>query len=256
MRTVGSTCPKRSITPTGPKSGDAVLTTAPMLSAPRANTAASMVLGVQAATRSPDATPAARRAPATAAASARTCSTVSSRRWPSSSIPTSAVDVGSPASRVSTTFRRACGKKLVPRKPSPSTITSPGSPTMPRSSQASRQNCAGCATVHACSSGKPAAPCRATRSAITEPVPVSVTTRANHAHLPFLPESGTNRRSGRPRGRSSPSSPCGQPVARRRRTQQPRAMPKYLDAQLQPDPGRCPFASRGPRPGVPTQRSG
>ena len=56
---------------------------------------------------------------------------------------------------------------------------------MPRSSQASRQNCAGCATVHACNSGKPAAPCRAIRSAIAEPVPVSVTSRANHARTRF-----------------------------------------------------------------------
>lgn len=70
-KNLGSIWPNRSWTAFGAKSGEAVLTIAPMLSAAMANIAASELFGVQAATRSPEVIPMALNAAAHAATDER-----------------------------------------------------------------------------------------------------------------------------------------------------------------------------------------
>ena len=158
IRTDGSTWPKRSMMPTGPKSGEAVLTTAPRASALRAKTTASRLFGVQAATRSPgpDAGRAQRRR-----AGGNQCA-----KLPAPQLRPCALLVESDHDDVIVRTRQqrvddvepGLGEEAGRVTPSPVSTTEPGSPTTPRSVQARDQNSSGCSTDHRCTSAKPVAP--------------------------------------------------------------------------------------------------
>ncbi len=97
---------------------------------------------------------------------------------------------------------------------------------------------------------------RAGRSGRPAPSPprVSVIPRPNHAHHPFLPESGTNRRSGASNSASSPISPCGQPVAREPCTAAPSRDAEVPRRRAPATPRRRAHARCPAGTGVPAQR--
>ena len=123
-----------------PKSADVLEKIAPILSAPSAKQTTSAVFATQAATTSPSTTPAFKSDLATWFARLLTSPLVKVRCVPDSEISVITIRLGSPLSKVSTTFNSASGKNSVLKKPEPEIVVSPRLPTTSESVATNLQN--------------------------------------------------------------------------------------------------------------------